>query len=205
MSWKDLVDQAKSAVFEEEDEKQPQPPQPPATPPSPAQVVPITSAPILTESAPVVTETPDSEIYQRLVAKTDWENTPVFQAIKKHLAPMKDVKIDPKVKFTIALKQAMEIDGVNPADVTAAFDTAKSNLQTQVDNFKQIAATVMARDVDAKKQKAEELQQQVQQLTREAFDSQAKLQSRERAFDLAAAQRQAEITSKQAEYSSLLS
>jgi len=194
MSWKDIV-------WKEHDV-----PVPDAQPhhSSPAPPAPV-DTPVVTESSPVSPETPDADIYQRLVGKTDWESTPVFLAIKKHLAPMKDVAIDPKTKFTIALKQAMEMDGINPADVTAAFESAKANLQSQLSNFKQIVMNKTATDVDAKKKKAEELQQQVQQLTKEAFDAQSRLQTREHAFEFAAQQRLAEITTKQAEYSSLLS
>ena len=205
MTWKDLVDQAKSVVMEDEPTKVHTSSTPATPPPAPAPVVPITSAPILTESVPVATEAPDSEMYQRLVEKTNWENSPVFQAIKKHLAPLKGMALDPKTKFSVALAQAKDLDGVDPAAVTQAFEDAKSNLTAQLNNFRQIVANKMATEVETKQAKAKELQTQAQQLNEEAFAAQQKLQAQQHKFEIAATQRQTEINQKQAEYNSLLS
>jgi hypothetical protein len=190
-----------SAVFEE-DNKSALPQQPEThTPAAPVAV----SAPIITESVPVAVGVPDADIYQRIVAKTDWESTPVFQAIKKHLAPMEGVAIDAKTKFSVALKQAAALDGINPADVAVAFENAKANLQNLLNNFHQAVLQKTVTEVDAKKKQAEELQAKVQQLTQEAFDAQTRLQTQQHAYEVAAGQRMSEITQKQAEYASLLS
>lgn len=178
----------------------------PAPTPVPVQahpVVPVQAIPVQIDSVPQ--DVPDSGIYQRLVRVTDWENTPVFQSIKKHLSPMEGMSIDPKTKFSIALKQAVALDGINPTDITQAFETAKTNLQSNLDGFKQVVTARLSTDVDAKKQKAEDLQAQARQLTQEAFEAQTKLQTSQNSFETAAQQRLSEITQKQAEYTSLLS
>lgn len=202
MSWKDIKDKVTSALVEEDGPSEAHTQQP-ATTPSPAPVVPITSSPVVTASMPMTTETPDSDMYQRLVFISDWESSPAFQAIKKHLAPLEGMAIDAKTKFSVALKQAAALDGIDPAAINQTFEKMKGEVQSALANFQQSVANKTALEVDQKQTQAKQLQEQARQLQEEAFAAQQKLQAQQHKFEVAATQRLTEINSKQAEYASL--
>ena len=190
-----------SAIFEEEAPKSK-----PVAAPAP-QVAP-TSVPYQAAVAvpDQVNESADhsDDAYQRLLAKTDFTQTSVFQAINKHLAPMATLALDDKTKFSIALKQAQALDGVDPSAISVVFDQVKSTLQAESDKFSQTVQAKTATDVDAKNQKAQELSAQVKQLTEEAFAAQQKLQDAQHRFDVALKTRLDEISQEQTKYASLL-
>lgn len=194
MDWRSI----KSSIFEEESEsaiKTTAPVQAAVPPPPPPQPVAVVST----------GETLDTDVYQRLASETDWANTQVFQAIKKHLAPLEGMQIDPKTKFTVALKQASAMDNIDPSAVTQVFEDAKNYLNKKLNDLKQAVINKTATDVEAKNKQADDLIQQANQLKEEAFQNQQRIQSQQHKFEVAVAQRLSELTQKQTEYNSLLS
>jgi hypothetical protein len=144
------------------------------------------------------------DAYQRLLAKSDFTQTPVYQALNKYLAPLSGTGMDDKMKFGVALKQAVAIDHLDPASVLATFDKFNDDLTSAANNFAQAVANKLHTEVEVKNAKAAELQAQAKQLTEEAFDAQQRIQQNQHRFDVALKARQDELAQEKAKYATYL-
>lgn len=194
-----------SQIFEDEPpSKQSHPtPIPVATQPQVVMTNVGVSAPIpITVTLEAVDHTDDA--YQRLLAISDFTQTPIFQSLNKYLAPLASSGLDDKMKFGIALKQAQSIDGLDPQSVLGIFDKFKTDLTSAANNFAQAVVNKAHVEVDVKNAKAADLQAQAKQLTEEAFAAQQKLQQNQHRFDVALQTRTTELAQEQAKYASFL-
>jgi hypothetical protein len=160
--------------------------------------------PMIVGALPLESADHTDDAYQKLLAKTDFTQTPVFQSLNKYLAPLVNSGLDDKMKFGIALKQAQAIDHLDPASVLAIFDQFKDTLTNMANNFAQAVANKTHIEVDTKNAKAAELQAQAKQFTEDAFNAQQSIQQSQHRFDVALKARQDEITQEQAKYASFL-
>jgi hypothetical protein len=177
--------------------------------PAPPPITPSVAIPAPDLSGPLDKQ---DEVYQRLVAKTDFTTTPPFKSINKYLGPIASLQLDEKTKFKIALQQAQAQDGLDASTVTAVFDQCCDILKTESDRFAQASAQATAEQVDAKSAKAlaiadqiKALQSEAAQLAEESFASQQKIQTAQHRFELAVQARRSELQSEQAKYAGLIS
>ena len=164
-----------------------------------------TSWPQTTTSEQINPDAADhDEAYQRIAAKSDFASSPVIKMLNKYLAPMADTPIDDKVKFSLAMKQAHTLEGLDPTAVNDVFEQCKATLSTVADSFAQTVASKRATDVDAKKKQADALQAQAKQLSEDAFAADQRLQTAEHKFAGAMQQRLTEVNQEQTKYAALL-
>jgi chromosome segregation ATPase len=158
-------------------------------------------------------------VYQRILAKTNFESTPVAATIHKYLDPLAAIPaLDERTRFKTAVIQAKAQEGLTQEKILATFDGLKVALHNEQESFAASAEATKQREVAdrqkrvqettnaiARKQKEiSELQQQLAEMTAELAGAQGKIQRAESQFTLAAQRRAAEIDQEKAKYLSLL-
>src|SRR5215472_3917025 len=148
------------------------------------------------------------QIYKRILAKTDFQATPVAATIRKYLDPLSAISsMDERTKFKTAVVQAKAQEGLTQEKILATFDGLKVALQNEHESFTASAQTTRQHEVadrqksvqeatDAIAQKQKEiaqLQQQLSEMTAELADAQSKIQRAESQFSIAVQRRAAEI------------
>jgi hypothetical protein len=217
-----IFDAIKSMAFEEEPEK----PEKTATAPAPptfAQPVQNAHAPFTyatpvptTVAAPIETGTvaDNDEVYQRLLAKTDFETSDVAATIHKFLDPLQaiaDTVMPPNVKFKTAVVQAKAQAGLTEEGILTAFDKLKSQLQQEQDAFVSKAQQFVAREVSGRQDKINqitsqiaELQQELAELSGQLVEAQGKSSHAQSQFAAAIQRRGIEIEQQKEQYAALL-
>ena len=190
---------------------------------------PVVSAPApvaaSTDSAayqPVSTQPMSEEtehVYQRILAKTNFETTQVSATIHKYLDPLSAIpSLDERTKFKTAVIQAKAQEGLSPEKILATFDGLKVALQTEQESFANSAAATKQREIDDRQKKVQDvtdaiaqkqkeiaqLQQRLSEVTTELVGAQGKIQRAESQFTIAAQRRALEIDQEKAKYVSLL-
>jgi chromosome segregation ATPase len=192
------------------------------------EAAPVVSAPApvaATDSAayqPVSTQPMSEEtehVYQRILAKTNFETTQVSATIHKYLDPLSAIpSLDERTKFKTAVIQAKAQEGLSPEKILATFDGLKVALQNEQESFAASAEATKQREItdrqkkvqdvtDAIAQKQKEiaqLQQRLSDVTTELVGAQGKIQRAESQFTIAAQRRALEIDQEKAKYVSLL-
>jgi len=215
-----LFEALKHVAFEDEPEA-PQSPAPPTahTPPPPVPSFSQASAyeppPMSFPSAIDTGTVPDNdEVYQRLLAKTDFESTDAAATIHKFLDPLKDIPdtvMPPNVKFKTAVLQAKAQAGLTGDSILATFDSMAARLHQEQDAFGEKAKQFIAREVAGRQDhiaqittQIEQLQQQLAQLSSELVEAQGKGTHAQSQFVAAAHRREIEIEQQKEQYASLL-
>jgi len=224
-----FIDGIKHAIIEDDDPKseaqghsQAQPHPQPQTEAAPAVAVPVavstSSAAYQTMSTQPMSEETE-HVYQRILAKTNFEATQVFATIHKYLDPLSAIpSLDERTKFKTAVIQAKAQEGLSQEKILATFDGLKVALQTEQESFAASAESTKQREItdrqkkvqdvtDAIAQKQKEitqLQQRLAEVTTELVGAQGKIQRAESQFTIAAQRRALEIDQEKAKYTSLL-
>jgi hypothetical protein len=216
-----LIDSIKHAIIEDDDPK-------PQTP-TPAQphVQPHTSpAPVAASETPAyqpASAQPMNEetehVYQRILAKTDFNATQVAAVIRKYLDPLSQITaLDERTRFKTAVVQAKAQEGLTQEKILATFDGLKVALQNEQESFAASAAQTKLREVDDRQRKVQEvtdaiaqkqreisqLQQKLSEYTTDLVGAQGKIQRAESQFAIAVQRRALEIDQEKAKYASLL-
>jgi len=218
-----FIDSIKHVIIEDDDPKaeakpQPHPDVPPETAPAAA---PVAASPVA--SYPSMSTQPMSEevehVYQKILAKTNFESTQVAATIHKYLDPLAAIpSLDERTRFKTAVVQAKAQEGLTQEKILATFDGLKVALQNEQESFAASAEATKQREIDdrqkhvqevtdaiAQKQKEiAQLQQRLSDMTTELVGAQGKIQRAESQFTIAAQRRALEIDQEKAKYLSLL-
>jgi len=219
-----FIDSIKHVIIEDDDPKAETKPQ--AHPQDPAENAP-TAAPVAASPdialRPAMNTQPMSEevehVYQKILAKTNFESTQVAATIHKYLDPLSAVpSLDERTRFKTAVVQAKAQEGLTQEKILATFDGLKVALQNEQESFAASAEATKQREVndrqkhvqevtDAIAQKQKEiaqLQQRLSDMTTELVGAQGKIQRAESQFTIAVQRRALEIDQEKAKYLSLL-
>jgi hypothetical protein len=165
-------------------------------------------SPFAVPSAVVV----DENIYQSVLKKTSFDDTPVGKAVKKYFDALDGVIPDQTQRFKAAIGQAQKLEGVTPDQVLQTFDSLSAALDRDAQGFQQIAANVESREITARQTKITDLSNQVSnlnaqiaQLSSELTDQQTKHSSTVTQYGLAQQRRATEIAQQKAQFAALLS
>jgi len=158
-------------------------------------------------------------IYKKILAKTDFDATPVAATIHKYLDPLSAIPtMDERTKFKTAVVQAKAQEGLTAERILATFDGLKVALQNEQESFASTAGAAREQEVADRQKKVQEitdaiatkqreisqLQQQLSQISTELGEAQGKIQHAESQFTIAAQRRAVEIDQEKAKYVSLL-
>ncbi len=219
-----FIDSIKHVIIEDDDPKTETKPQ--ANPQAPAESAPTTSPVAASPDIalrPAMNSQPMSEevehVYQKILAKTNFESTQVAATIHKYLDPLSAIpSLDERTRFKTAVIQAKAQEGLTQEKILATFDGLKVALQNEQESFAASAEATKQREVndrqkhvqevtDAIAQKQKEiaqLQQRLSEMTTDLVGAQGKIQRAESHFTIAAQRRALEIDQEKAKYLSLL-
>lgn len=215
-----IIDSIKHAIIEDDDPK----------PDSKSQAHPQASAataPAATTSSsgprPDMSAQPMSEevehVYQRILAKTNFDSTPIAATIHKYLDPLAAIaSLDERTRFKTAVVQAKAQEGLTREKILATFDGLKVALRNEQESFTASAQTTREREIADRQKRVQEatdeiarkqseiaqLQQRLTEMTSELLGAQSKIQRAESQFAAAVQRRVAEIDQEKAKYASLL-
>jgi hypothetical protein len=217
-----FTDTLKHMVFEDEPEK-------PEKTASTTATIPHTSPPaasaVQSHFAPPASYEPaqpidagtvldNDPVYQRILAKTDFEGTDVAATIHRFLDPLKaisDTVMPPNVKFKTAVVQAQAQAGLTDEAILSAFDKLKALLEQEQQAFETKAQQFAAREISDRQARIaqitsqiSELQQELGRLSSELVDAQGKGSHAQGQFSAAAQRRAIEIEQQKAQYAALL-
>jgi len=159
------------------------------------------------------------QIYKRILAKTDFQATPVAATIRKYLDPLSAIStMDERTKFKTAVVQAKAQEGLTEEKILATFDGLKVALQNEQESFKATAQATKEREISDRQSKVQEitnaiagkqkeisqLQQRLSQMSADLVEAQNKIQHAEAQFTSATQRRAAEIDQEKAKYNGLL-
>lgn len=158
-------------------------------------------------------------VYNRILAKTNFEATQVSATIHKYLDPLSAIpSLDERTRFKTAVIQAKAQEGLSQEKILATFDGLKVALQNEQESFAASAAATKQREIDDRQKKVQEvtdaiaqkqkeiaqLQQRLSDVTTELVGAQGRIQRAESQFTIAAQRRALEIDQEKAKYVSLL-
>ncbi|HLV86092.1 MAG TPA: hypothetical protein VKV39_03890 [Candidatus Sulfotelmatobacter sp.] len=213
-----FLDSIKHVIIEDDDPKA----QAPAQPSQPQAAVPLEPAativtPPSASSQPMPEEV--DRVYQRILAKTNFEQTAVAATIHKYLDPLAAIpNLDERTRFKTAVIQAKAQEGLTQERILATFDGLKVALQNEQESFATSAQATRQREIadrerrvkeindaiTSKQREIAELQQQLSEMSNELAGAQGKIQRAESQFHIAAQRRAVEIDQEKAKYVSLL-
>jgi len=158
-------------------------------------------------------------VYKKILAKTDFQSTPVASTIHKYLDPLSEIPaMDERTKFKTAVVQARAQEGLTAEKILATFDGLKVALQNEQESFAATAEATKDQEITSRQKKVQEisdaiaakqqeisqLQQQLSQMSTGLVEAQGKIQRAESQFTIAAQRRAVEIDQEKAKYVSLL-
>jgi len=218
-----FIDGIKHAIIEDDDPKPAAENQPH---PQPHAEAPVAAAPVAASpsaSYQSVSTQPMSEetehVYQRILAKTNFQATQVYATIHKYLDPLSAIPtLDERTKFKTAVVQAKAQEGLSQEKILATFDGLRVALQNEQESFAASAEATKQREINdrqkkvqdatdaiaAKQKEIAQLQQRLAEVTTELVGAQGKIQRAESQFTIAAQRRALEIDQEKAKYVSLL-
>jgi len=209
MSEKDgFLDSLKHMVFEDEPESQ-----------KPAHSVASASASVVSApaTAPInrtsfSSQVADNdEVYNRILAKTDFNGTDIGATIQKYLAPLASLPMDASLKFKTAVAQAKAQNSITEDGILATFDGLKSALAKEQDSFAAKAKQYSDREIEGRSAKISaitaqinQLQQELGQLSTELVEAQGRAARAQGQFTAAIERRSVEIDQQKAQFAALL-
>ena len=158
-------------------------------------------------------------VYKKILAKTDFQATPVAATIHKYLDPLSAIPaMDERTKFKTAVVQARAQEGLTEQKILATFDGLKFALQNEQASFAATADEMKDQEITDRQKKVQEItdsiaakqreisqfQQRLSQMSTELVEAQNKIQRAESQFSIAAQRRAVEIDQEKAKYVSLL-
>src|SRR5262245_39673448 len=216
-----FIDSIKHAIIEDDDPKADNK----SAPHSDAVQTAATAAPVAAPapspyqpSSQTMSEEAD-HLYQRILAKTNFESTSVAAVIHKYLDPLSALpSLDEKTRFKTAVIQAKAQEGLTQEKILATFDGLKVALQNEQESFAASAEATKQEEIEHRQKRVQEitdtiaqkqkeiaqLQQRLSDMTTELVGAQGKIQRAESQFAIAAQRRALEIDQEKAKYVNLL-
>jgi hypothetical protein len=213
-----IIDTIKHAIIEDDDPKPDGKAEPQAEAPVKAVSAAASSPNAYQPSSQAMGEEVE-RLYQRILAKTNFESTPVAATIHKYLDPLAAIpSLDERTRFKTAVIQAKAQEGLTQEKILATFDGLKVALQNEQESFAASAQATRQREIADRQKRVQEatneitqkqkeiaqLQQQLSEMTAELAGAQSKIQRAESQFGVAAQRRAAEIDQEKAKYLGLL-
>lgn len=158
-------------------------------------------------------------VYKKILAKTDFQATPVAATIHKYLDPLSAISsLDERTRFKTAVVQAKAQEGLTEEKILATFDGLKVALQNEQESFAATAEATKEQEVTNRQKKVQEitdaiaakqkeisqLQQRLSQMSTDLVEAQSKIQRAESQFTIAAQRRAVEIDQEKAKHITLL-
>lgn len=215
-----IIESIKHAIIEDDD------PKPDSKSQAHAQASSATAPAATTNSSgprPDMSAQPMSEevehVYQRILAKTNFDSTQIAATIHKYLDPLAAIaSLDERTRFKTAVVQAKAQEGLTREKILATFDGLKVALRNEQESFTASAQTTREREIADRQKRVQEatdeiarkqseiaqLQQRLTEMTSELLGAQSKIQHAESQFAAAVQRRAAEIDQEKARYVSLL-
>ena len=213
-----IIDSIKHAIIEDDDPKpeakqESHPGQTTVTPPMPSSTVSSHSVDV----QPMTEEV--EHVYQRILAKTNFNSTQVAATIHKYLDPLAAITaLDDRTRFKTAVVQAKAQEGLTQEKILATFDGLKVALQNEHESFAASAEATKQREIADRQKKVQEftdqiaqkqreiaqMQQRLSDMTTELVAAQGKIQRAESQFTIAVQRRAVEIDQEKAKYLGLL-
>ncbi|HET6175717.1 MAG TPA: hypothetical protein VFE61_02215 [Candidatus Sulfotelmatobacter sp.] len=220
-----FIDSIKHAIIEDDDPKAEG--QAHSHPQPHAEATPTVTVPVAASAENVsyqpVSNQPMSEetehVYQRILAKTNFDATQVAATIHKYLDPLSAIpSLDERTRFKTAVIQAKAQEGLTQEKILATFDGLKVALHNEQESFASSAEAMKQQEISNRQKKVQEitdaigqkqkeiaqLQQRLSEVTTELVGAQGKIQRAESQFTIAAQRRALEIDQEKAKYVSLL-
>lgn len=214
-----FIDSIKHVIIEEDDPKaeakqESHPEQAAAAPP---MMTSASASPHAVDAQPMSEEV--EHVYQRILAKTNFNSTQVATTIHKYLDPLSSITaLDERTRFKTAVVQAKAQEGLTQEKILATFDGLKVALQNEQESFAASAEATKQREIADRQNKVQEftdqiaqkqreiaqMQQRLTEMTTELVAAQGKIQRAESQFTIAAQRRAVEIDQEKAKYLSLL-
>ena len=217
-----FIDSIKHVIIEDDDPKPEARLHPQTRAEAPPVAMPV-AAPTDSSAYQTMSGQPMSEetehVYQRILAKTNFNATQVAATIHKYLDPLSAIpSLDERTRFKTAVIQAKAQEGLSQEKILATFDGLKVALQNEQESFAASAAATKQHEIDDREKKTQEigdaiaqkqkeiaqLQQRLSDVTTELVGAQGKIQRAESQFTIAAQRRALEIDQEKAKYVSLL-
>jgi hypothetical protein len=217
-----FLDTIKHAIVEDDPDPKsstPHPTAPEAATPSPAATSRESFSPPIVQSASYASLGEETEhVYKKILAKTDFQSTPIAATIHKYLDPLSAIAMDDRTRFKTAVVQARAQEGLTAEKILATFDGLKVALQNEQQSFAATAEATKDQEIAHRQQKVQQigdaiaakqkeisdLQQQLSRESTELVEAQSKIQRAESQFTIAAQRRAVEIDQEKAKYASLL-
>jgi hypothetical protein len=215
-----FIDSIKHAIIEDDPDSkpsaQPEASSESAPPPAAATTAPVAVQPFTSHQS---SGEENEHVYKKILAKTDFEATPVAATIHKYLDPLSAIpSMDDRTKFKTAVIQAKAQEGLTQERILATFDGLKVALQNEQEAFAATAKATKEQEITNRQQKVQEitdaiaakqkeiagLQQRLSQVSTDLVEAQGKIQRAESQFTIAAQRRAIEIDQEKAKYVSLL-
>lgn len=216
-----FIDSIKHAIVEDDDPKaevKPQSQSAPSDTSHSAAVAPLAQTSPQSFNTSAMSEEVE-HVYQRILAKTNFESTQVAATIHKYLDPLSAIpSLDERTRFKTAVIQAKAQEGLTQEKILATFDGLKVALRNEQESFAASAETTREREIVDRQKKVQEatdeiahkqkeiaqLQQRLSDMSSELSAAQGKIQHAESQFNIAAQRRAVEIDQEKAKYLSLL-
>lgn len=212
-----IIDSIKHAIIEDDDPKAEAKPDPHATPAAVPAMANTAAPSQAVDSQPMSEEV--EHVYQRILAKTNFNSTQVAATIHKYLDPLSSISgLDERTRFKTAVVQAKAQEGLTQEKILATFDGLKVALQNEQESFAASAEATKQHEISDRQKKVQDftdqiaqkqreiaqMQQRLSEMTTELVAAQGKIQRAESQFTIAAQRRAVEIDQEKAKYLSLL-
>jgi hypothetical protein len=215
-----LLDKIKSVVMEDEaPAKQPAMPQPqPIQTPAPTgavhnaftsqnaytpqQVASITSD-VIDVATLAGTGNLPNDFTSTLLAKTDFNSTPVGSTVATILSTLDGLGLSEKQQVAIVLKMGKD-KGITSAGITGQISSLISALDTEKDKFIASITALTKSDVDDRQSQVDALRQQADTLQAQVNASRSRIDIKSKQFMLAYHDRRVQLTDQVAHYSEIL-
>jgi len=213
-----FIDSIKHAIIEDDDPKAEAKQESHPTQPAVLPVMANTTASSHSVDAPPMSEEVE-HVYQRILAKTNFNSTQVAATIHKYLDPLSAISaLDERTRFKTAVVQAKAQEGLTQEKILATFDGLKVALQNEQESFAASAEATKQREISDRQKKVQDftdqitqkqreiaqMQQRLTEMTTELVAAQGKIERAESQFTIAAQRRAVEIDQEKAKYLSLL-
>src|SRR5260370_41343626 len=97
-------------------------------------------------------------VYKKILAKTDFQATPVAATIHKYLDPLSAIPaMDDRTKFKTAVVQAKAQEGLSEERILATFDGLKVALQNEQESFASTAGAMKEEEITGRQKKVREI------------------------------------------------
>ena len=142
-----FIDSIKHAIIEDDDPKTEQKPQSQASHSVASEASSGNTAPHMTVNTQPVSEEVE-HVYQRILAKTNFDSTQIAATIHKYLDPLVAIpSLDERTRFKTAVIQAKAQEGLTKEKILATFDGLKVALQNEQESFTASAQATKEREI----------------------------------------------------------